>query len=82
MATRGARTGVVDFVVVVAALRQPHDFCSNGVAFLKGITEAFTDMGGTADAGEEWGLEEAGNAEGGGDEDNAEGGVGAHEEIL
>ena len=82
VATRGARTGVVVFVVVVTTLRQPHDFCSDGVAFFKGITEAITDMGGTADAGEEWGLKEAGDAEGGGDEDDAEGGVGADKEVL
>ena len=61
---------------------EPGDFGRDAGAVREGVEEAFADVLGAADAVEEFGLEEAQDAEGGGGEGYAEGGVGADEEVL
>ena len=48
----------------------------------EGVEDAVEDVAGAADAVEEFGLEEARDAEGGRGEGYSEGGVGADEEVL
>lgn len=61
---------------------EPGDFGRDAGAVRKGVEQAFADMLGAADAVEEFGLQEAGNAKGGRGKGYAEGGVGADEEVL
>ena len=61
---------------------EPGDFRGDACAVREGVEEAFTHAFGAADAFEEFGLQEAGDAEGGGCECYAEGWVGADEEVL
>lgn len=61
---------------------KPGNLCGYADARGQGIEDLVADAGGAADAVEEFGLEEAGNAEGWGGERYAEGGVGADEQVL
>ena len=61
---------------------EPGDFRGDARSVCERVEEAFAYAFGTADAFEEFGLQEAGDAEGGGGEGYAEGGVGADEEVL
>jgi hypothetical protein len=61
---------------------EPGDLCGDACAVRKGIEESLTHAFRSADALEEFGLEEAGDSKGGGCERNAEGWVGADEEVL
>lgn len=61
---------------------EPGDFGGDACAVREGVEEAFADAFGAADAFEEFGLEEAGDAERGRCECYAKGRVGADEEVL
>jgi hypothetical protein len=61
---------------------EPGDLCGDACAVRKGIEESLTHTFRSADAFEEFGLEEAGDSKGGGCERNTEGWVGADEEVL
>lgn len=69
-------------VVRGARVRDPRHFRRDGRAVREGVEDAVADVGGAADAVEEFGLEEARDAQGGGGEGDTEGGVGADEEVL
>lgn len=56
---------------MLAASRVPGDFGGDGVASEEGVAESVPDLAGSADMGEEVGLEEARDAESGGDENYA-----------
>lgn len=81
---RHRRSGVLFGAAVVgdAGIGDPRDFCSHGSAVGEGVEDAVADVGGAADAVEEFGLQQARDAEGGGGEGDAEGGVGPDEEVL
>lgn len=61
---------------------EPADFGRDAGAVGEGVEDSFADVLGAADAVEEFGLQEARDAEGGGGEGYAEGGVWADEEVL
>ena len=61
---------------------EPGDFRGDARSVCERVEEAFAYAFGTADAFEEFGLQEAGDAEGGGCECYAEGWVRANEEVL
>jgi hypothetical protein len=61
---------------------EPGDFRGDARAVREGLLDSLAHAFGAADAFEEFGLQEAGDAEGGGCEGYAEGWVGADEEVL
>lgn len=64
------------------SVAQPGDFGCDVCAVREGVEEAFSHVVGATDAVEEFGLQEAWDAEGGTGEGYAEGRVGADEEVL
>lgn len=61
---------------------EPADFGRDAAAFGQSTCQVGAHTLGAADAVEEGGLEDAGDAEGGGGEEDAQGGRGADEEVL
>ncbi len=61
---------------------EPGDFRRDACAMRESVEDPLADVVWAADALEEFGLQEARDAEGGGGEGDAEGGVGADEEVL
>lgn len=67
---------------VVVGARDPADLGRDAAAFGESGRELFAHARGAADAAEECGLRDAGDAEGGRGEENAEGWVRTEEEVL
>ena len=61
---------------------EPGDFGRDAGAVRESVQQAFADVLRAADAVEEFGLQQARDAQGGGGEGYAEGGIGADEEVL